>query len=170
MQQPSAETWCEEWCLTRVEQKYTDVYDGKIWHQFMNYDGAPFLSEPNNFALMLNMDFFQSYKHLKSYSVGVIYCMIINPPGAVRENVSLIGLIPGPKEPNSFLNPMVEELKKFWTGRRLLCGNRQQTKMFMCALLCVACDIPAGRKVCGFMGHTAHYACLRCFNGDFGDI
>ena len=63
-----------------------------------------------------------------------------------QENVLLIGLIPGPKEPdhdiNSFLNPMVDELKKFWSGRKLICGSQRQTKMFRCALLCIACDIP----------------------------
>ena len=104
----------------------------------------------------------------------------MNLPRAVRykqENVILVGLIPGPKEPdhdiNSFLNPMVEELMKFWSGRRLICGDQQQTKIFKCALLCVACDIPAGRKVCGFMGHNAHYGCSRCFKwfpGDFGNV
>ena len=70
MQWPNVERWCEEWRLTpRVEDNYCDVYDGKIWHDFMDYNGTPFLSEPNNFALMLNMDFFQPYKHLKNYSV-----------------------------------------------------------------------------------------------------
>lgn len=146
----------------------------------MNYNGTPFLSEPNNLALMLNMDFFQPYKYLKNYSVGAIYCIIMNLPRVVcyqQENVILVGLLPGPKEPdhdiNSFLDPMVDELMKFWPGRRLTCGDQQQTKMFNCALLCVACDIPAGRKVCGFMGHNAHYACYRCFKwfpGDFGNI
>ena len=41
------------------------------------------------------------------------------------------------------------------------------------ALLCIACDIPAGRKVCGFLGHNAHYGCSRClkyFSGSFGSM
>ena len=37
-----------------------------------------------------------------------------------QENVLLIGLIPGPKEPkyslNSMLHPLVQELLKFWVG------------------------------------------------------
>jgi len=39
-----------------------DVYDGKVWKDFQSYNGQPFLSEPGNYALMMNMDFFQPYK------------------------------------------------------------------------------------------------------------
>ena len=31
------------------------------------------------------------------------------------------------------------------------------------ALMCVACDLPAGRKICGFLGHSATLGCSRCF-------
>ena len=30
------------------------------------------------------------------------------------------------------------------------------------ALLCTACDIPAARKLCGFVGHGANKGCSRC--------
>ena len=39
------------------------------------------------------------------------------------------------------------------------------------ALLCIACDIPACRKVCGFLGHSATLGCskhLKRFPGGFG--
>ena len=32
-----------------------------------------------------------------------------------------------------------------------------------CALLCVACDIPAGKKVCGFLSHVANLGCSKCY-------
>lgn len=64
---------CEKW---RQRSKDTgvlsDVYDGEIWKEFMEYKGDPFLSKENNFALTLNMDFFQPYKHVQ-YSLGAIY-------------------------------------------------------------------------------------------------
>jgi len=92
----------------------------------------------------------------------------LNLPHSVRylkKNVLLIGLIPGPKEPNhdinTFLNPFVEELNTFWKGVEMLC-NSGNKRVIRCALLCVACDLPAGRKVCGFLGHAAHYGCSRC--------
>ena len=31
------------------------------------------------------------------------------------------------------------------------------------ALSCIACDIPASRKVCGFVGHNARLGCNKCF-------
>ena len=147
--------------------------------KFMSYNGKPFLSEPNNLALMLNMDFFQPFKHVKGYSIGAIYCIILNLLHSIwyqRENVLLIGLIPGPKEPdhdiNTLLDPFVEELNSFWEGVEILC-NYGCRRPFKAALLCVACDMPAGRKVCGFLGHTAHYGCSRCkkkFTGSVGNM
>ena len=57
------------------------------------------------------------------YSVGAIYLTIQNLPRSERfkvENILLIGVIPGPKEPkyniNSYLTPLVVELKEAWNG------------------------------------------------------
>ena len=38
------------------------------------------------------------------------------------------------------------------------------------ALLCVTCDLPARKKVCGFMGHTASLGCSRCLKSFSGAI
>ena len=102
----------------------------------------------------------------------------MNLPRAIRykqENVLLIGLIPGLKEPdhdiNSNFRSSVKQLNHFWSGKSIPC--KDGTKGFRCALLCVACDIPAGRKVCGFLGHNARFACSQCFKrfpGTFGSI
>ena len=84
-----------------------------------------------------------------------------------RENVIIVGIIPGPKEPkltiNSFLRPLVNDLKKFWTGVFVSCDNHPLKCLFIrAALVCCACDIPATRKLCGFMGHTAALGCSKC--------
>lgn len=108
---------CEQWRARQVNDGVLrDVQDGRIWSEFLSYDGQPFLSEPGNFALMMNMDFFQPYKHVQ-YSVGAIYLTILNLPRGIRnkaENVILVGLIPGPHEPqrdiNTFLEPLVTDL------------------------------------------------------------
>lgn len=84
------------------------------------------------------------------------------------ENVLLIGIFPGPQEPshgiNSYLNPLVEELTKFLQGVTISIHVHSSTvqKLVRCALLCVSCDLPAGRKVCGFLGHAAQCGCSRC--------
>ena len=46
------------------------------------------------------------------------------------------------------------------------------TKIIRCALLCVACDLPAGKKVCGFLSYKANHGCSKCYgsfsSGVFG--
>lgn len=80
----------------------------------------------------------------------------------------LIGIIPGPSEPphdlNSLLEPLVSELKGFWHGISLDVRTSSGIKntVVRSALLCVACDLPAGRKVCGFMSHNASQGCSKC--------
>ena len=72
-----------------------------------------------------------------------------------KENIILHGLIPNmAKEPptNTFISPLVDELLTAWNdGCQLeLCnGYRRNIKA---AVLCVGCDIPASRKLCGFKG------------------
>ena len=65
---------------------------------------------------MLNVDWMQPFKHT-IYSVGVMYLVLMNLPRSERfkrENIILVGVIPGPCEPklniNSYLSPLVDEL------------------------------------------------------------
>ena len=37
-------------------------------------------------------------------------------------------------------------------------------------MLCVSCDIPAGRKVCGSPSHSAHLGCSRCYKPFPGSV
>ena len=115
---------------------------------------------------MLNVDWFQPFEH-STYSLGVIYLVILNLPRELRfkiENVLLVGVVPGPKEPkgsiNSFLGPMVKELLELWHGCYL--GNIPFRRFVRAALLCVSCDVPAVRKVAGFVGHGGLRGCSRC--------
>ena len=69
---------------------------------------------------MLNVDWFQPFKHLSSFSVGGIYLAVLNllrTERFKRKNVILVGIIPNmKKEPstNNFLKPMVDELNEAW--------------------------------------------------------
>ena len=147
----------------------SDVYDGSIWKEFLTVDEVPFLTEPHNYGLLLNVDWLQPYKHVE-YSVGVIYLVILNLPRSIRykrENVILFGVIPGPREPsltiNSYLLPLVTELKELWEGVQLRYATSNSSATFRCALLGVACDLPAARKCCGFLSFCANLGCSRCF-------
>ena len=74
----------------------------------------------------------------------------------------------GPTEPklsvNGFLTPLVEELKVFWDGMVLPIHMHDTTLhvRVRLALSCVVCDIPASRKVCGFVGHNARLGYNKC--------
>ena len=161
---------CGSWhsSVTGDSDTFSDVYSGRIWKEFMYFGGREFLSNKNNIAFMLNIDWFKPYKH-RTYSIGVMYLVFMNLPRNIRfkrENVILIGLIPGPSEPplhiNSYLTPLVADLLSLWRGIPFEMGDKT-IRNVRCALLCVACDIPAGKKVCGFLSHLANLGCSKCY-------
>jgi hypothetical protein len=179
LRRPDFALKCELWRKRDVPRNFlADIFDGNVWKDWQYVEGQPFLASPNNFAFMLNVDWFQPYEH-SIYSVGALYMVVMNLPRAERfkpENVLLVGLIPGPNEPkmniNSFLKPLVGELKVLWKeGIRV--DDRKGNKIVRAALLCVACDIPATRKVCGFTGHSSSHGCSKCtkvFQGSVGNM
>ena len=68
----------------------------------------------------MNVDWFEPYER-GVYSVGVIYLIIQNLPREERyklENIVLVVIILGPKEPkltiNIFLSPLVIDLNEAW--------------------------------------------------------
>ena len=127
----------------------------------------PFLEKDHTYAFMINMDWFQPL----TYSVGAMYLSVFNLPRTKRyklHNICLIGIIPGPREPeitvNSYLKPLVQDLLEFWEGKqvRVNSGSHVERSLLRCAIICCSCDLPAGRKLCGFLGHSAHLGCSKC--------
>lgn len=125
------------------------------------------MSNPHTYGLILNLDWFQPYKHI-SYKVGVLYLSVLNLPCHMRYKNSftiLVGILPGPHEPkctvNTYLEPLVNDLLKFWSGVPLYVHGLGE-RCVRCALLCVSCDSPAGRKACGFLSHSANLGCTKC--------
>ena len=181
LQKPGFPEKCEEWRKRGQSspEQMTDIFDGQLWKDFQKYNGSDFLNAPRNYGLMLNFDFFQPMKHRKDYSVGVLYLVLLNLPRAERfkwENALVVGIIPAmgkePKNLNSFLKPLVEELNALWKGVRVLSSLSTIPLIFKAALLCTSSDIPASRKLCGFKGHSAELGCSRClkkFPGGFGE-
>ena len=165
---PDFEKKCEEW-RSRVipEDVMTEIYDGRIWKEFCDPEKYNFLNHPNNYALMLNVDLFQPYTHV-NYSVGAVYLVFLNLPVQERfkrGNVILVGLIPNcDHEPptNTFLKPLVNELLEAWNVGFSITNYSSNgvPKLLKLALICCGCDIPAGRKVCGCLGHMATKARL----------
>lgn len=95
-------------------QAMIDVYDGQVWNDFLNVNGRPFLSQPNNLALSCNVDWFRPFKHTQ-FSIGVLYIVILNLPRKIRylpENLIIGGVVLGPTEPSKTMNSLLEPIVK----------------------------------------------------------
>lgn len=79
LDRPNFYSDCAKWKNQPVSDMLSDVYDGKVWHDFQDYNGKPFLWEPFTFRLMMNVDWFKAYKHLE-YKIGAIYLTVMNLP------------------------------------------------------------------------------------------
>lgn len=160
------EDMIKQWQLRKIPHgKITDIYDGKVWGEIQTL-----MNTYEILSLMLNMDFFQPFKHT-TYSVGVIFLSIMNLPRAVRfksSNIILVAIIPGPKEPSahafySYLKPLALELKDLWENGMTLTSKQTGLAITVRACVtCVSCDIPAMRKVLGFVSCMAEKGCPRC--------
>ena len=91
----------------------SDVYVGAVWH------GQELLTSRYCLGLVINMDWFKSYKHIE----GAIYISILNLPHQLRyrlDNTTVIGVTPGPHEPklhmNSYVKSLLTDLLKVWKG------------------------------------------------------
>ena len=81
---PGVLSACEKWRQRTIPSNALhDIYDGRVWKEFMHVNNTPFLAAPNKIGLMLNVDWFNPYKH-SPYSVGVIYLVILNLPRSMR--------------------------------------------------------------------------------------
>ncbi|EJD33782.1 hypothetical protein AURDEDRAFT_76702, partial [Auricularia subglabra TFB-10046 SS5] len=88
----------------------------------------------------------------------------------------VVGVLPADSEihAQSYLVPLVTELIQLWTHG----VNVRQTplspsgRLVRAALVPVICDMPAGRKIIGFVGHRATRACpyCDCVKGDFKTV
>ena len=124
---------CQQWCKRSSSSDHLeDVYCGRMWQEFQC---ASFFNSYLSLGFILNIDWFQPYTHTRS-SVGVVYLSVLNLPRFLRykrENVILIGIIPGPREPedlNPFLKPLVDELLELWEvlGYQLQCLLKEQNR------------------------------------------
>ncbi|CAG8812137.1 22993_t:CDS:2, partial [Racocetra persica] len=115
-----------------------DIYNRNIWKEFLDERGQPFFvggSTNIRIGLAFNLDY---------------------------ENLILVGIIPGPKEPDTnqlqnYLQSIVNVLKQLWSSQLFKTSQYLIGRMFHCALIQIACDIPAARKVTGLAPHSSKH-------------
>ena len=119
----------------------------------------------------MNIDWFNPRKKTKDTSVGAIHMALLNLLRYLRflkGNVILVGNVPNlPHEQaniNSFLQPLVEELKALWKGVNMTTDKHPNGVVVIAALLAAASDVPASRELCGFLGQT-WFLVLNMFEG-----
>ena len=83
------------------------------------------------------------------------------------ENIFVAGILPGPSElklaANTFLEPLVRELQALWACKHPFAAHSSLFKRpIKVGLICVSSDIPATRKIGGFLGHMSSQGCSRC--------
>ncbi|KAG2216480.1 hypothetical protein INT45_014040 [Circinella minor] len=148
---------------------FNDVYNGMMWYDLLDSStGLPFIETPRSLMLTLNIDWFAPFD--SGYSCGAIYLICNNLPRSDRfkiENVILVGVMPGPKEPstyeiNSYLEPLVESLLRLFNGITIPTFQEPNGTAICAALLNIACNIPVACKVGGFTSHNSTRACHKC--------
>ena len=90
-----------------------------------------------------------------------------------KENCILVALIPPHCEGKGNMQkfrrsryepviPLIDELKQLWNTGVILQRGITGMTLVRAALISVACDLPAVRKLCGFKAHGARQGCSRC--------
>ena len=110
VQQPGMLDLLNHWKSRVVPHGVTsDIYDGAVWASFLYVDSKEFLKSCCGIGLLINVKWFQPYKHVQ-YSVGAIHLVVLNLRHLryCRENMLLVGIIPGPREPSLDINSFLE--------------------------------------------------------------
>lgn len=155
-----------------------DIWDGKVFKEFKGPDGESFIqpgSREGRYVFSLCMDGFNPFvmkEAGKKVSIGAIYMVLLNLPVDIRyrvENMFLVGIIPGPREPsleqiNHVLRPLVDDLLRFWEPGVFIKQTAQYVEGRLCraALIPVVCDLPAARQVSGSASHASIHFCSFC--------
>lgn len=155
-----------------------DIWDGRVFREFKGPDGKPFIQpgiQEGRYIFSLCMDGFNPFimkEAGKKVSVCAISMVLLNLPVDVRykvENMFLVGIIPGPKEPsleqiNHILRPLVDDLLCFWKPGVFVKRTAHHLNGRLCraALIPLVCDLPAARQISGLASHASTHFCSFC--------
>ena len=165
--------------LNEVHQLW-DIKDGTAITEIVGPDGKVFLDglkrSDLRLAWSLSIDWFNPLGNKiarKKKSVGSIAMSILNLPPSLRykpENIYLVGVIPGPKEPsldeiNHFLRPLVDSFLASWKAGTWFTKTIAHATghLVRSVIALVISDMPAARKISGFAAPTSRHLCNLCW-------
>jgi hypothetical protein len=155
-----------------------DTFDSKAFRTLRETPLHPggdyhFFDNPDDLALGLSTDGFTLFKRRRRghSTAWPILIIIYNLHPRIRtrlENVICLGVIPGPKQCkdlNSFLVPLLEELKRLEAGvdTSRPSGDPEASFVLRAFLIMLFGDIPAIAKLLMMKGHNAIMPCRACY-------
>jgi hypothetical protein len=164
MQRPGFEEQIESWRSKTNDSpdQRGDVSDGTMWREIKDAKGDRFCDKPRSLYFTLNVDWLDVFsgKNHGHNSTGAMYLSCDSLPRSVRmkpTNIISVGVLPGPKEPSitqlyNYLDIIIDDFEKLYHGVRMYtCNSPDHPVVVRAALLKIASDTPAARRVAGFL-------------------
>lgn len=134
--------------------KLRDVFDGNLYHEF-HIDQLGLFKDPRDVSLHMSLDGVQ-LTNMRHYEVTPVILINLNLPPDERykvENILASMIIPGPKAPrnlDSYLRPLVDELKELDHGVEITDGRTGGSFTLRAWTIIVTGDGPAISEAIGF--------------------
>lgn len=145
---------------------YLDLCREKVRLYDEEYEHCYF-QDPRELALGASTDGFAPFNRRKK-TCWPILVFNYNLPPEIRflmKNILCIGVIPGPNKPkdiDSFLFPLIEELKQLAVGVRAYDAHDNKVFPLRAYLIRIFGDIPAMSLMMNFKGHNGKQPCRLC--------
>lgn len=145
------------------------IWSSPAWHSFES-----FTRRQGNLTFSLYIDWFNPLGNKKggkdSHSGAIIMCCMNLPPDLRfrPENTFVVGITPGPNEPDveaiaHLLRPLITYLQQYFSeGISIITPNHPDGFIWKVAILPLLGDLPAIRKLTGWLSHSAHRFCPWC--------
>ncbi|GET52716.1 transposase domain-containing protein [Rhizophagus irregularis DAOM 181602=DAOM 197198] len=141
-----------------------DVFDGS---QYKNLSQEGYFQDDRDIALLGSVDGYQLFKQKCDDCWIVLFINANLPPHqrVKKENLLITSIIPGPKAPknfNSFMKPIVEELCLLNDGVECYDGATNENFLLKVMVLSWSGDTPGLSKLACLTGHNSYMACRYC--------
>jgi len=177
--QPGIEESLEQYvddALARTRPEFRDIWHGPTISKLPWTTPISHESRELRIVFSLTIDWFNAHhssQRGKSWSVGAIYLTILNLPPHLRhrrENMILVGLIPGPTKPSgsaiqNFIEKLVDQLEILW-NHGVYCTRTYKHRigrLVRAALGPLVCDLDAVRSILGIGSHSHSRPCSFCW-------